>query len=143
MRITTSGAVEAGAGFLLEAARQGVVTITQDEAPVAVVVSAKDYQRLVQASRVEHFITDVDQLAIVMRDRREQLGWSLQDTARTANVGQRFVWDVEHAVSRPEAPMLLDLADALGIGLASFPARPRGPWTKALTDPMSDELPKD
>lgn len=143
MEIAATEAARRGVGHLTKAAENGPVMVTKHGHATSVVLSARDYEHLVAAARRERHASSAEELAVIMRQRREELGLTVGQVASRAEVGRRFVWDLEHGVQRPEYPMMLDVARVLDVVLLSFPARPVGPWTQDLADAMSDEVPDE
>lgn len=141
MEITATEAARRGVGHLTKAAEDVPVRITKHGHTTSVVLSAREYDHLVAAARRERAADTPAELATILHERRLELGLRLDEVATRAEVGRRFVWDLEHEVLRPEYPMVLDVARVLGVVLLSFPARPLGPWMDQLVDPMSDEVP--
>lgn len=142
MEIVATEAARRGAGYLTKQAQHEPVTVTKHGAPVAVVLSYADYRNLLDASRRERYAGDAAELADILSSRRRELGWSLAAVAGQADVGQRFVWDLEAGVRRPEMPLILRVAEVLGVTLTAVPTYALGPWVQQLADPASNELPE-
>ncbi len=142
MRMRASEAARRGIASVTRAAERSPVTITKHGRDVAVVVSAEQYRRLLDSLSSEHYLDDWASLAALFRDRREQLGWTLEETAQAATVGRRFVWDLEQGTARPEIALILRVASALRLQLTGIPTRAPGPWIRELEPPSSDELPE-
>jgi|FLOH01.1.fsa_nt_gi HTH-type transcriptional regulator / antitoxin HipB len=60
----------------------------------------------------------VREAAAVVRELRDQLGWTQQQLAETARVSRSFVIDVESGKPTVEAAKLFDLFQALGYEIA-------------------------
>lgn len=142
MEIVATEAARRGVGYLTRSAEHSPVTITKHGRPVAVVLAEADYRRLLDATNTEHFVDTWEDLGVLLRNRRRQLRWTLDDTAQRAAVGTRFIHDLEHAVARPEIALILQVAHALHLTLTGLPTRAPGPWTKQLLPPDSNTLPE-
>ena len=86
---------------------------------------------------------DWECLAEAIRSRRCELGLSLAEVAKAADVGTRFIYDTEHAVPRPEYLALSQVASVLGLRLMMHPSKTRSPRDVHLEPYMSNEVPDD
>jgi y4mF family transcriptional regulator len=67
-------------------------------------------------------ISDIDELAKLVRSRRRAAGLSQQQLAEAAGTGRRFVSDLEGGKKTVQLVQVLLVLGALGIGLEAAPA---------------------
>lgn len=60
-----------------------------------------------------------------IKERREELGWSLSKLADTAQVGKGYLWSLEkgETKSRPSGQTLYRIAEALGVTMSDLLGR--------------------
>jgi transcriptional regulator with XRE-family HTH domain len=60
-----------------------------------------------------------------IRQRREELGWSLSRLAEEANVSKGYIWSIEKGdtKARPSGETLYRIADALGVTMSDLLGR--------------------
>lgn len=80
-------------------------------------------------------IPDTTTLGALVRQRRNSLGLRQQDLALTANVGVRFIVDIESGKETSQIGLVLRLLRALGISLqANMTPAPPSPTRSADVD---------
>lgn len=68
----------------------------------------------------QHRIADTHSLGSLIRERRKNLGLRQPDLAMAANVGIRFVVDIENGKESCQVGLALRLLEALGIRLEAI-----------------------
>jgi transcriptional regulator with XRE-family HTH domain len=59
-------------------------------------------------------------IAKVVRSHRERQELSVQELAKKAGISRQFLYAIEAGEKAPSAPVLLGIAGALGVSLATF-----------------------
>lgn len=67
--------------------------------------------------------TVIEQFSLVLRQLREERGWSQEQLAERANLNRSYLGEVERGRAVPSLITVSKLAGALGIRLSSFIAR--------------------
>ena len=65
----------------------------------------------------------IKQFALVLRQLREERGWSREQLAERADLNRSYLGEVERGRAVPSIVTVSKLAEALGIQLSSFIAR--------------------
>lgn len=91
-------------------------------------------------------LTSTAELGELIRTRRTSLGLRQQDVALAANVGVRFIVDIENGKDTSQVGLVLRLLQALGIRLTSEmspapTARPTGEESEAFDPDKFSPLP--
>ena len=87
----------------------------------------------------ENHITDTRSLGELIRARRTALGLRQPDLALTANVGIRFIVDIENGKETCQIGLTLRLLKALGIDLVAHTEAASSPSASTAETGISDE----
>jgi transcriptional regulator with XRE-family HTH domain len=83
-------------------------------------------------------MADPPQIGQRIRQRREELGWSLSRLAEEAGVGKGYVWSLEKGdtKARPSGQTIYRIAEALGVTMSDLLGR------ELLTEPTRQRPPE-
>ncbi len=89
-----------------------------------------------------HTIRDLEQLGVLVRERREAAGLTLDRAAALLGVGRRFLIELEHGKRRANVETLLQVLNALGLELVVEARTPAGTALAAApTEPAARRAP--
>jgi len=89
-----------------------------------------------------HTIRDLEQLGVLVRERREAAGLTLDRAAALLGVGRRFLIELEHGKRRANVETLLQVLNALGLKLVVETRTPAGTASAAApTEPAARRAP--
>lgn len=65
----------------------------------------------------------IQAMGAVIRERRNQLGWSQDDLTDASGINRAFICNIEHGIRNPSIDTLSQIAKGLQIRLSSLIAR--------------------